>query len=68
MSDKLTDREIEVIELMTQGLTNPEIAAQLHCKLGTVKCHAASIYTKLRVTNRTQAAMEWHHCEHKVSE
>ena len=55
--DSLTPREIEVLELMSHGLTNVAIAEQLHVSLHTVKFHLGSIYRKLDVTNRTEAAV-----------
>jgi ATP/maltotriose-dependent transcriptional regulator MalT len=53
--DPLTDRELEVLGLMAQGLTNRQIAEQLVVVLGTVKAHSHSIYSKLGVNNRVQA-------------
>lgn len=54
--EPLTDRELEVLHLLTGGLTNQEIAGRLFISPGTVKAHTAAIYRKLDVTNRTQAA------------
>jgi DNA-binding NarL/FixJ family response regulator len=51
----LTDRELEVLELLAQGLSNREIAADLNRTEQTVKFHLASIYRKLEVNNRTGA-------------
>jgi ATP/maltotriose-dependent transcriptional regulator MalT len=48
-------RELEVIALLAEGLTNREIADQLYISPGTVKRHTINIYNKLRVHNRTQA-------------
>ncbi|QIM18087.1 response regulator transcription factor [Leucobacter coleopterorum] len=53
----LTDRERDVLECLTNGLTNAEIARTLHLAVGTVKTHVTAIMTKLAVTNRTQAAI-----------
>jgi LuxR family maltose regulon positive regulatory protein len=53
--DPLTDRELQVLRLMARGMTNREIAQELVVASGTVKAHAASIYRKLDVHNRTQA-------------
>ena len=53
--EPLSQREIEVLHLMALGRTNQEIARQLVVAAGTIKAHAASIYRKLDVTNRTEA-------------
>ena len=51
--DELTTREVEVLHLLAQGLTNAQIAAQLVISPRTVNAHLRSIYTKLAVTSRT---------------
>jgi LuxR family maltose regulon positive regulatory protein len=53
--EPLSEREIEVLHLIAEGLTNPEIAARLYLSLNTVKVHTRNIYGKLGVNNRTQA-------------
>jgi LuxR family maltose regulon positive regulatory protein len=53
--EPLSMREREVLQLIAEGLTNQEIAARLYLSLHTVKVHARNIYSKLAVTNRTQA-------------
>jgi LuxR family maltose regulon positive regulatory protein len=53
--EPLSEREIEVLQLIAEGLTNPEIAARLILSLYTVKSHTRNIYGKLDVNNRTQA-------------
>lgn len=53
--EPLTDRELEVLQLMAQGCTNEAIARRLIVARGTIKAHAASIYRKLDVANRTEA-------------
>jgi LuxR family maltose regulon positive regulatory protein len=53
--EPLSEREIEVLQLISEGLTNPEIAAKLILSLYTVKTHTRNIYGKLGVNNRTQA-------------
>jgi len=54
--ETLTAREIDVVELLAQGLPNKAIAARLGISDQTVKFHVASIYGKLGATNRTDAA------------
>lgn len=52
----LTPREVEVLRLVARGASNPQIAAQLHVTVNTVKAHLKRILEKLNVENRTQAA------------
>lgn len=51
----LTERESEVLGLLAKGLANKQIAVALGISEHTVKFHVSSIYTKLNVTNRTEA-------------
>jgi DNA-binding NarL/FixJ family response regulator len=51
----LTERESEVLSLLSKGLANKQIAVELGISEHTVKFHVSSIYTKLNVTNRTEA-------------
>jgi DNA-binding NarL/FixJ family response regulator len=51
----LTEREHEVLELMTHGLTNTQIGAQLNISRATAKFHVSSILSKLGVASRTEA-------------
>jgi len=53
--EPLSDRELEVLRLISQGLTNHQIAQQLILSLHTVKSHARNIFGKLGVKNRTEA-------------
>jgi len=52
---RLTAREREILDLVAEGKTNPEVAAHLVIAPGTVKKHLDHIYEKLGVENRTQA-------------
>jgi LuxR family maltose regulon positive regulatory protein len=54
--ESLTPREFDVLHLVSQGLSNKEIAEKLFIALNTVKRHTSSIYGKLGVKSRTQAA------------
>jgi LuxR family maltose regulon positive regulatory protein len=56
--EPLSDRELEVLQLIAEGLTNPEIASRLFLSLHTIKAHARNIYGKLGVNSRTQAVMQ----------
>jgi predicted ATPase/DNA-binding CsgD family transcriptional regulator/DNA-binding XRE family transcriptional regulator len=51
----LTEREVEVLRLLTQGLTDPQIAEQLMISLRTVHAHLRTIYRKLEVRRRSAA-------------
>lgn len=53
----LSPREAQVMQLMTEGMTNREIAGHLSVTVHAVKFHLASIYRKLEVHNRTEAAV-----------
>jgi LuxR family maltose regulon positive regulatory protein len=53
--EPLSERELEVLQLVAQGLTNREIASRLFLSVNTVKAHTRNIYGKLGVHNRTQA-------------
>ena len=56
LTEPLTPREQEILALLAAGLTNPEIADRLVISPQTVKKHTSSIYSKLGVSNRTEAA------------
>jgi LuxR family maltose regulon positive regulatory protein len=53
--EPLSERELEVLSLVADGLSNAEIARKLYIAVGTVKRHINNIYGKLEVTSRTQA-------------
>ena len=56
---ELTNRERQVLQLLSQNLTNQEIADQLVIEVGTVKNHVHSILDKLKVSSRQDAAAFW---------
>jgi DNA-binding CsgD family transcriptional regulator len=51
----LSKRELEVLQLIAEGLSNQEIAARLFVSLNTIKTHSSRIFEKLDVKRRTQA-------------
>ena len=53
--EPLSEREIEVLELVAAGRSNAEIARELYLSVGTVKAHVHHIFGKLLVRNRSQA-------------
>src|SRR4051795_11650772 len=53
--DQLTEREKEILARLSAGLTDQQIADELFLSLNTVKWYNRQIYSKLRVSNRTQA-------------
>ena len=56
----LTQRELEITRLVSQGLANKAVAGQLGVQEGTVKLHLHSIYRKLRVSNRVELLLKAH--------
>lgn len=54
-TDELTDREVELLSCVAQGMSNREIAGELSISENTVKFHMKNIIQKLRVANRTEA-------------
>ena len=57
MSEELTPQELEVLRLLAQGRTNPQIARTVLCSVSSVKIHVQNIISKLGVSDRTQAAV-----------
>ncbi|MGD6832681.1 response regulator [Sutcliffiella halmapala] len=57
LHEELTNREMEILLLMTQGKTNQEIADELFIALKTAKVHVSNILAKLQVQDRTQAVI-----------
>jgi two-component system response regulator DegU len=56
-SAKLTPREVDVLRLLAQGLDNQNIASRLFLTTRTIQNHVSNIYSKLDVSNRTEAAL-----------
>ena len=54
---RLTSREFNILKLIAQGKSNKEIALELHLTEGTVKGYASTVFDKLGVADRTQAAL-----------
>jgi DNA-binding NarL/FixJ family response regulator len=57
LTGKLSGREVDVLRLLARGLSNAEIAAHLHLSEGTIRNHVSGIFSKLDVSDRTQAAI-----------
>ncbi len=57
LTEPLTDRELEVLNLLAQGMSNKGIAQKLYLSVRTVEGHLANIYGKLQVKSRTEAAL-----------
>ncbi len=54
LRDQLTGRELDVISLVAEGLSNKKIADRLNIGVGTVKTHLYNVFQKLDVANRTE--------------
>jgi len=57
MDTSLSDRELEVLRLLAMGLSNADIAKRLYLSEGTVRNYTSGIFTKLNVSDRTQAVV-----------
>ena len=57
LTNKLTEREVDVLRLIARGFNNADIAGRLHLSEGTVRNHVSAIFAKLEVADRTQAAV-----------
>jgi DNA-binding NarL/FixJ family response regulator len=57
LAEPFTEREQEILDLLAQGKSNPEIASRLHLARGTVRNYVSVIFQKLGVSDRTQAAV-----------
>ena len=55
----LTPRELEVLKLISSGATNAEAARRLNVTVHAIKFHLAGIYSRLGVSNRTEAAVTY---------
>ncbi|MEL6525720.1 MAG: response regulator transcription factor, partial [Chloroflexota bacterium] len=55
--DPLSERELEILAYLGEGYTNKQIASELYLAIGTVKAHCHNIYSKLDVSNRSQALL-----------
>ncbi|MCA9946744.1 MAG: response regulator transcription factor [Ardenticatenaceae bacterium] len=58
LPEPLSDRELEILQLIAQGLSNPEIAARLFLAEGTVKNYVSNILQKTDTRDRTQAVLK----------
>jgi DNA-binding CsgD family transcriptional regulator len=54
--DSLTDSELRVVNLIAQGVTNRDVATQLHLSLYTVKTHVRNAFGKLGISSRAELA------------
>jgi len=54
---RLSRRELDVLEMTARGMTNSQVGASLNVSVHAVKFHLGSIYRKLKVANRTEAAI-----------
>lgn len=55
--NRLNNRELQILKLLSENLTNKEISDKIHISIHTVKMHNTNIYKKLDAKNRTQAVL-----------
>ncbi|MEZ4858615.1 MAG: LuxR C-terminal-related transcriptional regulator [Flavobacteriaceae bacterium] len=55
----LTEREMEILDLIAKGNLNKEVSDKLHISLGTVKKHVQNMYEKLHVNTRVEAVNKY---------
>jgi DNA-binding NarL/FixJ family response regulator len=60
LDEGLTEREIEILKLVSDGLSNVQIATAIKLTENTVKFHLRNLFAKLGVSNRTEAAAKFH--------
>lgn len=60
---KLTERQLDVLRLLSEGMANKDICRRLGLSEGTIKVHIAAIFRTLNVSNRTEAARVAHHLQ-----
>ena len=58
LNEALSERELDILRLLTKGLSNKEIAVKAHLAEGTVKNYVSSIFTKMGVNDRIQAVLK----------
>jgi DNA-binding NarL/FixJ family response regulator len=58
-TEQLSSREMEVLALLAEGLSNKEIGGRLHISFATVRTHLMHVYEKLHVRCRTEAAAKY---------
>jgi two-component system, NarL family, response regulator len=59
LMNSLSQREVEIMERLSSGKLNKEIADDLACKTNTIRKHLQHIYLKLKVQNRTEASIRF---------
>ena len=58
LAEPLSERELDILRLLSQGMTNKEIAARAHLAEGTVKNYVSGILAKIGVNDRAQAVLK----------